>query len=63
MIQLEVNTMIQNDKIQNKRLELRDEIQKKVITKFPIQTELNSIIYQIMTNIQRGVITKNDKKK
>ena len=51
------NTMIQHDKVQTKRLELRDEIQRKVITKFPIQTELNSIIYQIMTDIQRRVIT------
>ena len=49
--------MIQNDKVQTKRLELRDEIQRKVITKFPIQTELNSIIYQIMTDIQKRVIT------
>jgi hypothetical protein len=47
--------MIQNDKVQNKRLELRDEIERKVITKFTIQTELNSIIYQIMIQIQRRV--------
>jgi hypothetical protein len=49
--------VIQNDKVQTKRLEWRDEIQRKVITKFPIQTELNSIIYQIMTDIQRRVIS------
>ena len=47
--------IIQNDKVQNKRLELRDEIQRKVIAKFPIQTELNSNIYQIMIQIQRRV--------
>ena len=42
--------MIQNDKVQTKRLELRDEIQRKVIKKFPIQTELNSIIKSIEPN-------------
>jgi hypothetical protein len=42
--------MIQNDKVQNKRLELRDEIQRKVIAKFPIQTELDSIIKSIEPN-------------
>ena len=49
--------MIKEDKVQTKRLQWRDEIQRKVITKFSIQTELNSIIYQIMTDIQRRVIT------
>jgi hypothetical protein len=49
--------MIKEDRVQIKRLQLLDEIQRKVMTKFPIQTELNSIIYQIMTDIQRRVIT------
>jgi hypothetical protein len=48
--------MIQNDKIQNKRLELRDEIQRKVIAKFPIQTELDSIIKSIEPNRRSYVL-------
>jgi hypothetical protein len=55
--------MIKEDKVQTKRLEWRDEIQRKVITKFSIQTELNSIIYQIMTDTQRRVIINTSRRK
>jgi hypothetical protein len=50
---LDIDAIIKNNIIRR----IYEDKEIKVITKFPIQTKLNSIIYQIMTNIQKRVIT------